>query len=157
MRNGNHTFKRRRLRQLCRRARGEVYGKYAISDNKMGISKTLASPAGAITLLPISVAFAKDLRRGSVFRVANRQGGQRSINDVKWGSGATPCQRLATRAIAVRPLITPSARRPRYGRYCENTLKWGPYYLIAPGIALHARPEQGANNNQISVARYQRQ
>ncbi|EYE82072.1 putative phosphotransferase enzyme, partial [Salmonella enterica subsp. enterica serovar Heidelberg str. N1514] len=34
----------------------------------------------------------------------------------------------------------------------ENTLKWGPYYLIAPGIALpHARPEQGANHNQISV------
>lgn len=40
--------------------------------------------------------------------------------------------------------------------YCqgviENTLEWGPYYVIAPGIALpHARPEQGARAKGIAI------
>lgn len=76
------------------------------------------------------------------------------INDVKW----VQAQRHASDwrhalDIAVRPLITFGAAAPCYlDGIIENTLKWGPYYLIAPGIALpHARPEQGANHNQISV------
>ncbi|EBW4528377.1 PTS sugar transporter subunit IIA, partial [Salmonella enterica subsp. enterica serovar Rissen] len=76
------------------------------------------------------------------------------INDVKW----IQAQRHASDwrhalDIAVRPLITFGAAAPCYlDGIIENTLKWGPYYLIAPGIALpHARPEQGANHNQISV------
>lgn len=76
------------------------------------------------------------------------------INDVKW----VQAQRHANDwrhalDIAVRPLITFGAAAPSYlDGIIENTLKWGPYYLIAPGIALpHARPEQGANHNQMSV------
>ncbi|EBX1464696.1 PTS sugar transporter subunit IIA [Salmonella enterica subsp. salamae] len=76
------------------------------------------------------------------------------INDVKW----VQAQRHANDwrhalDIAVRPLITFGAAAPCYlDGIIENTLKWGPYYLIAPGIALpHARPEQGANHNQMSV------
>lgn len=42
------------------------------------------------------------------------------------------------------------------GSYCQgvidNTLEWGPYYVVAPGVALpHARPEQGARANGIAV------
>lgn len=60
------------------------------------------------------------------------------INDVKW----VQAQRHASDwrhalDIAVRPLITFGAAAPCYlDGIIENTLKWGPYYLIAPGIAL---------------------
>ncbi|MCV4795839.1 SgcA family PTS sugar transporter subunit IIA, partial [Escherichia coli] len=55
--------------------------------------------------------------------------------------------------IATRPLVAYGAAQPCYvNGIIENTLNWGPYYLIAPGIALpHARPEQGANYNQVSI------
>ncbi|MCW2253977.1 mannitol/fructose-specific phosphotransferase system IIA component (Ntr-type) [Providencia alcalifaciens] len=56
-------------------------------------------------------------------------------------------------AIACTPLITHGAAEPRYLQgIIENTKNWGPYYLIAPGIAMpHARPEQGAIHNQVAV------
>lgn len=76
------------------------------------------------------------------------------INDIKW----VQAQREATDwrqavEIATRPLVAYGAAQPCYvNGIIENTLNWGPYYLIAPGIALpHARPEQGANYNQVSI------
>lgn len=76
------------------------------------------------------------------------------INDIKW----VQAQRKATDwrqavEIATRPLVAYGAAQPCYvNGIIENTLNWGPYYLIAPGIALpHARPEQGANYNQVSI------
>lgn len=39
-----------------------------------------------------------------------------------------------------------------YQSVIENTLEWGPYYVIAPGIAMpHARPEQGVLANGIAI------
>ena len=76
------------------------------------------------------------------------------INDLNW----VQAQREAADwqqaiEIATRPLIAFGAAQPGYvNGIIENTLNWGPYYLIAPGIALpHARPEQGANFNQVSI------
>ena len=78
------------------------------------------------------------------------------INDIKW----VQAQRKATDwrqavEIATRPLVAYGAAQPCYvNGIIENTLNWGPYYLIAPGIALpHARPEQGANYNQVRGVR----
>ncbi|MCA1922919.1 MAG: PTS sugar transporter subunit IIA [Buttiauxella noackiae] len=44
--------------------------------------------------------------------------------------------------------------------YCqgviENTLQWGPYYVIAPGVAMpHARPEQGARANSLAITTFE--
>jgi PTS system galactitol-specific IIA component len=76
------------------------------------------------------------------------------INDVKW----VQAQRSASDwiqalEIAVRPLIDEGAAQPAYLQgIIDNTRSWGPYYLLAPGIALpHARPEQGANRNQVCI------
>lgn len=76
------------------------------------------------------------------------------INDVKWAQARRHANNWQQAIdIAVRPLIQFGAAQPQYrDGIIENTLSWGPYYLIAPGIALpHARPEQGANHNQITV------
>lgn len=60
------------------------------------------------------------------------------INDIKW----VQAQREATDwrqavEIATRPLVAYGAAQPCYvNGIIENTLNWGPYYLIAPGIAL---------------------
>lgn len=76
------------------------------------------------------------------------------INDVKWVQAQREAKdwRQAVE-IAARPLITFGAAQPGYvAGIIDNTQNWGPYYLIAPGIALpHARPEQGANRNQVSI------
>ncbi|WP_044327437.1 PTS sugar transporter subunit IIA, partial [Citrobacter amalonaticus] len=76
------------------------------------------------------------------------------INDVKWVQAQRDAKdwRQAVE-IAARPLITFGAAQPDYvDGIIDNTLNWGPYYVIAPGIALpHARPEQGANHNQVSI------
>ncbi|WP_336220302.1 SgcA family PTS sugar transporter subunit IIA [Citrobacter amalonaticus] len=76
------------------------------------------------------------------------------INDVKWVQAQREAKdwREAV-AIAARPLVAFGAAQPGYvDGIIDNTLNWGPYYLIAPGIALpHARPEQGANYNQVSI------
>ena len=59
------------------------------------------------------------------------------INDIKW----VQAQREATDwrqavEIATRPLVAYGAAQPCYvNGIIENTLNWGPYYLIAPGIA----------------------
>lgn len=55
--------------------------------------------------------------------------------------------------LAVTPLIESGHVEQRYieGIF-ENTEQYGPYYVIAPLIALpHARPEQGALKNGLSV------
>ncbi|WP_300003843.1 PTS sugar transporter subunit IIA [uncultured Cedecea sp.] len=76
------------------------------------------------------------------------------INDVKWIQARRHAKNWQQAIdIAAHPLILFGAAQPQYlDGIIENTLSWGPYYLIAPGVALpHARPEQGANHNQITV------
>lgn len=48
--------------------------------------------------------------------------------------------------IALEPLHTTGYTSTTYCQgVIDNTLAWGPYYVVAPGVALpHARPEQGA-------------
>ena len=60
--------------------------------------------------------------------------------------------------MALEPLHTTGCTRAEYGQgVIDNTLEWGPYYLVAPGIALaHARPEQGAIANGIAVTTLQK-
>lgn len=54
---------------------------------------------------------------------------------------------------ALTPLYEAGYTRMEYYQgVVDNTLEWGPYYLVAPGVALpHARPEQGALANGIAV------
>ncbi len=54
---------------------------------------------------------------------------------------------------AVSPLIENGYVEGRYAdAIIENTEKYGPYYVIAPNIALpHARPEQGVLRKQLAV------
>jgi len=54
---------------------------------------------------------------------------------------------------AVNPLIDNGYVESRYvDAIIENTEKYGPYYVIAPEIALpHARPEQGVLEKQLAV------
>lgn len=54
---------------------------------------------------------------------------------------------------AVLPLIENGYVESRYvDSIIENTEKFGPYYVIAPNIALpHARPEQGVVKKQLAV------
>ena len=54
---------------------------------------------------------------------------------------------------AVLPLIENGYVESRYvDSIIENTEKYGPYYVIAPNIALpHARPEQGVVKKQLAV------
>ncbi|MDA3134976.1 PTS sugar transporter subunit IIA [Atlantibacter subterraneus] len=80
------------------------------------------------------------------------------LNDVKWVQAcrnATDWREAL--AIAIEPLIRHGAAQAAYlDGVIENTLAWGPYYVVAPGIALpHARPEQGAMHNQIAVTTLQ--
>ncbi|WP_312982815.1 PTS sugar transporter subunit IIA [Atlantibacter sp.] len=80
------------------------------------------------------------------------------LNDVKW---VQACRKAAdwreAVAIAVDPLIVYGSAQAAYLEgVITNTLAWGPYYVVAPGIALpHARPEQGAIHNQIAVTTLQ--
>lgn len=55
--------------------------------------------------------------------------------------------------IALMPLYTSGHTTAEYCQgVIDNTLTWGPYYIVAPGVALpHARPEQGAIANGIAV------
>ncbi|MDP3305394.1 MAG: PTS sugar transporter subunit IIA [Erysipelotrichaceae bacterium] len=54
---------------------------------------------------------------------------------------------------AVMPLIENGYVETRYvDSIIENTEKFGPYYVIAPNIALpHARPEQGVLKKQLGI------
>lgn len=54
---------------------------------------------------------------------------------------------------AVSPLIENGYVETRYvDSIIENTEKFGPYYVIAPNIALpHARPEQGVLKKQLGI------
>lgn len=54
---------------------------------------------------------------------------------------------------AVLPLIENGYVETRYvDSIIENTEKFGPYYVIAPNIALpHARPEQGVLKKQLGI------
>lgn len=76
------------------------------------------------------------------------------IDDAKWiqiNQTAKDWQEALT--IACAPLIEHGAAEIGYLQgIIENTKSWGPYYLIAQGIAMpHARPEQGAIYNQITL------
>ncbi|TQI78595.1 PTS system unknown substrate IIA component (Gat family) [Serratia fonticola] len=55
--------------------------------------------------------------------------------------------------IALNPLLASGRINHRYCQgVIDNTLAWGPYYVVAPGVALpHARPEQGVLANGIAV------
>jgi len=55
--------------------------------------------------------------------------------------------------VALGPLHSTGYTRAGYCQgVIDNTLEWGPYYIVAPGVALpHARPEQGAKANGIAV------
>lgn len=55
--------------------------------------------------------------------------------------------------IALAPLLGTGRITHRYCQgVIDNTLEWGPYYVVAPGIALpHARPEQGVLANGIAI------
>lgn len=55
--------------------------------------------------------------------------------------------------IAVEPLITGGYVEPRYvDGVFENTLNYGPYYVLTPDLALiHARSEQGVLHRQLAV------
>ena len=54
---------------------------------------------------------------------------------------------------AVTPLIENGFVEPRYIQgIIDNTNQYGPYYVLAPDIALpHARPEQGVIKKQLGV------
>ncbi|MBB6215368.1 PTS system ascorbate-specific IIA component [Anaerosolibacter carboniphilus] len=54
---------------------------------------------------------------------------------------------------AVRPLVINAYVEERYIQgIIDNTLEYGPYYVLAPNIAMpHARPEQGVLQKQIGI------
>lgn len=54
--------------------------------------------------------------------------------------------------LAALPLIALGHVQPDYVQgIIDNTEEYGPYYIIAPGVALpHARPEQGALSNGVA-------
>ena len=55
--------------------------------------------------------------------------------------------------VSVRPLVISGYVEERYIQgIIDNTLQYGPYYVLAPEIALpHARPEQGVILKQLSI------
>lgn len=55
--------------------------------------------------------------------------------------------------VAIEPLIDGGYVEPRYIEgVMENTAKYGPYYVLAPDLALiHARAEQGVLHRQLAV------
>ncbi|MEG1942563.1 MAG: PTS sugar transporter subunit IIA [Angelakisella sp.] len=55
--------------------------------------------------------------------------------------------------VAIEPLIKGGYVEPRYIQsVLENTLLYGPYYVLAPDLAvIHARSEQGVLHGQLAV------
>lgn len=55
--------------------------------------------------------------------------------------------------VAVKPLVDGGFVTPAYADgIIENTHKYGPYFVLAPNLALlHARPEQGVIHQQLAV------
>jgi len=55
--------------------------------------------------------------------------------------------------VAVQPLVDGGFVTPDYiAGIIENTNKFGPYFVLAPDLALlHARPEQGVVKQQLAV------
>lgn len=55
--------------------------------------------------------------------------------------------------VSINPLIEGGYVEPRYvDGVIENTAKYGPYYVLAPDLALiHARAEQGVISRQLAV------
>lgn len=55
--------------------------------------------------------------------------------------------------VAVQPLVDTGYVTPAYiDGIIENTHKYGPYFVLAPDLALlHARPEQGVIKQQLAV------
>lgn len=55
--------------------------------------------------------------------------------------------------VAVQPLVDGGYVKPEYiGAIIGNAYALGPYFVIAPDLALlHARPEQGAIKRQLAV------
>lgn len=60
--------------------------------------------------------------------------------------------------LSVKPLADHGYVESRYAdEIISNTEKLGPYYLIAPGVAMpHARPEQGVLETQFSATLFQK-
>ena len=56
-------------------------------------------------------------------------------------------------AICARPLLQAKIIEPKYvAAIIEQHHKLGPYYVLAPGLAMpHARPEEGANGLGLSL------
>ncbi|MFB2830731.1 PTS sugar transporter subunit IIA [Aeromonas jandaei] len=55
--------------------------------------------------------------------------------------------------LVCKPLIESHDIQPEYvGAIIKSTQELGPYYVLAPMIAMpHARPENGVNNNALSL------
>lgn len=55
--------------------------------------------------------------------------------------------------VAVQPLVDGGYVKPEYiDGVIENARKFGPYFVLAPDLALiHARPEQGVIKRQLAV------
>ena len=55
--------------------------------------------------------------------------------------------------VAVNPLVDGGFVTPAYAvGIIENTHKYGPYFVLAPNLALlHARPEQGVIHQRLAV------
>jgi len=55
--------------------------------------------------------------------------------------------------ISVMPLVASGYVEERYIQgIIDNTVQYGPYYVLAPEIALpHARPEQGVISKQLAI------
>lgn len=55
--------------------------------------------------------------------------------------------------VSVQPLVNSGYVEERYIQgIIDNTVHFGPYYVLAPEIALpHARPEQGVISKQLAV------
>lgn len=73
------------------------------------------------------------------------------VENVRFVSGVTDWKDAVR--LATEPLIECGCCEARYADgIIENTEKFGPYYILCPGLALlHGRPEQGALKTQISV------
>lgn len=55
--------------------------------------------------------------------------------------------------LSLQPLVDGGHVEPRYADgVIENTREYGPYYIIAPGLAfVHGRPDQGVLTLQMAV------
>jgi len=60
--------------------------------------------------------------------------------------------------LSLKPLLDTGCVKACYAEgVIRNTLEFGPYYMILPGVALiHGRPEQGAEQSALAVTRFRK-